>query len=258
MRTWPFILLTCAVPAACGADGAEAPPAPLPKKALLDRHGPVAAWAAMLGSEDYGERQWAVRQLLAAGSAVRPILEEQLKRTSDPEVRLRLIELLARITDTAVSGTLQQIYLETFLPSGELRESTSAVKGEVTFQDGKLTWVQTSGAGVTTQVYSYPKQELVARAKEQVIPLKWESMDSQGGYNPDSQDPKLILRKTPEGVRVLMTFTDTAGVKGTATFAPKTWEAEEDPPETQGGEEDAPLEGGEIIIPFPIPPFGDP
>ncbi|MEK7448966.1 MAG: hypothetical protein AAB019_05720 [Planctomycetota bacterium] len=68
----------------------------------------VKGLVTRLGSDDLQERETAQKELLTLGMPIRPLLEAALKETKDPEVRMRLNQLLKEIPDNAAKELVFQ------------------------------------------------------------------------------------------------------------------------------------------------------
>ena len=94
------LLLLC-LAAACG----EETPAPDPAR-LREEAAPLVA---RLGDDDFQKREEATKRLRDLGEPVLPFLAESLKKAEDPEIRMRLEELLASIPLDAGFAAIRNI-----------------------------------------------------------------------------------------------------------------------------------------------------
>jgi hypothetical protein len=83
----------------------EEPPAPPEEPLTQAEKDALAKWIAALGSDDPAERENATRKIAALDRRVLPILQESLQSTKDPEVRMRLTELVAGFSGSAGADT---------------------------------------------------------------------------------------------------------------------------------------------------------
>jgi hypothetical protein len=104
-------LLTMAIPAAATNCSAQQPPA---AEAELNE-AEIRQWIEALGSPEFAARERAAEQLISLGLKAIPLLQQELTRSPDPEVKLRAEKLIRQLR----SGS-EAAMIESFLAGEEV------------------------------------------------------------------------------------------------------------------------------------------
>jgi hypothetical protein len=195
---------------------AALPAAPEPK----EEKTPLRQLFYQTASDDWREREAASKALLELGPEFAGDVRAALSCAGDAEARKRLGAVLARLEPMRVEGAFKILSNQTLRNGEPANLSNDDASGTLFIEKGRVTFDQKYSSGSAIQVYSYPDHapESVTGAFE--IPLKWESIQTEDAYSPDSDNPRLIYEATSDGPRVVLRFTDTNGVEGIVTCAP--------------------------------------
>ncbi len=212
---------------------------PLPLPTIEENSTPLRQLFYQTASGDWREREEASKALLQLGPEALEDLRAALRSTGDAEARKRLGAALARLEPMPVQGKfviLSNVTLRDGRPANLTNENAT---GTITVEKGKVTFQQTYSGGKATQIYIVPDHAPQSVSGEFEIPVKWESIQTDDAYNPDSVNPRLVYSPTADGPRLVLRFLDTKGVEGIVTCAP----AEELPAaKPAGGDPRPPLE----------------
>jgi hypothetical protein len=175
---------------------------------------------AQLASDNWREREEASAKLTQLGPEALPHLRVALRQCGDAEARKRLVLAAARLEPMPVEGKFYIVSNQTLRNGERAGLSNENATGTIEIAKGKVTFYQEYPGGNARQVYSYAGEVPTTVSGEFEIPLKWESIQTDNAYSPDSQKPRLVYGGTAEGPRVTLRFFDTSGVEGIVTCAP--------------------------------------
>ena len=179
-------------------------------------HARIVEWVAKLGADSWTERESATQALQADGQAATRRLEVLVRETDDPEVRARTEKILAVLRLASVNGTYKQVSIKTKDALGNDREDGTDKKGTLIIEQGTVAWtLHLDGNGTTTQTYTVAVQRPLRFEDEIEVPLVFQDMQTNIGYSPEAENPRLRFKRTPTGIKAIFTGTD--GMQHTST-----------------------------------------
>ena len=180
----------------------------------------VEEWIARLGSEVFSEREEASAALVASGETAVPALTKALE-SGDNEIRIRAKLALCALVAISMEGDFVRVASESFIRGGiPTTQSNEAGASSLHIQKGRVIFKQAYGSGIE-QVYLFDENTPLVFRNKCSIELNWESISDASNYFPDSRDPKLECVSTEQGLRIMLSATDTRGTSFKMTYVPK-------------------------------------